>query len=278
MTTLKDENVEADRAALTSVAECKCDYSIRFSKNSAEKEEVDEEFGEFCRGSFAEKMMLKMGWKAGQGLGKYNQGMLNPVKVKEHSKGVGLGVQRSPAVRPLAPVFPKPPKPAQIKIDVQPKKPKAQKKSQKEHVEPPGESEVISEFFATPKQSHKQLKKQLRARIRMENKLLNYKRPVPNKQNKPNPKPPEDVRGDFSPNAPVWQPVLPVYYSQTAHIRPRTLPDHRHQMTHHQMTHHHQRARLNIHANEFVPTWEKDVSSALQHLSLDQSQQTSQCI
>ena len=85
MTTVKDRSVEADDPRLEESShqgrETECDYSIRFSNNLTDKEEVDEEFGEFCRGRFAEKMMLKMGWKAGQGLGKYNQGMLNPVKV-----------------------------------------------------------------------------------------------------------------------------------------------------------------------------------------------------
>ncbi|KAI9741315.1 MAG: hypothetical protein M1834_003032 [Cirrosporium novae-zelandiae] len=41
--------------------------------------------------SFAAKMMAKMGYKAGQGLGASGQGILNPVETKLRPQGIGLG-------------------------------------------------------------------------------------------------------------------------------------------------------------------------------------------
>ena len=56
------------------------------------KEKADKGFAKFAgKGSFAERMMAKMGWKHGQGLGKFDQGMINPVDVKQRVKGSGLG-------------------------------------------------------------------------------------------------------------------------------------------------------------------------------------------
>ena len=46
--------------------------------------------------SFAEKHLLKLGWKQGQGLGKDNQGDSNPIKVStRYTSGIGLGSSSS---------------------------------------------------------------------------------------------------------------------------------------------------------------------------------------
>ena len=55
------------------------------------KEKIDKGYGRFAKNSFAEKMLKKFGWKEGQGLGKYNQGIINPVDVKQRVQGSGLG-------------------------------------------------------------------------------------------------------------------------------------------------------------------------------------------
>ena len=56
------------------------------------KEKKDKAFGKFAgKGSFAERMMAKMGYKEGSGLGKYDQGMINPVEAVLRKKGTGLG-------------------------------------------------------------------------------------------------------------------------------------------------------------------------------------------
>lgn len=56
------------------------------------KEKKDKAFGKFAgKGTFAERMMAKMGYKEGSGLGKYDQGMINPVEAVLRKKGTGLG-------------------------------------------------------------------------------------------------------------------------------------------------------------------------------------------
>lgn len=51
--------------------------------------------------SFAARMMAKMGYQAGQGLGKSGAGILNPIEVKMRPQGVGVGAVRemTPAAR-----------------------------------------------------------------------------------------------------------------------------------------------------------------------------------
>ncbi|KAF2749525.1 TFP11-domain-containing protein [Sporormia fimetaria CBS 119925] len=44
--------------------------------------------------SFAERMMAKQGWKAGEGLGKDKSGIINPIDVQLRPSGVGLGAVR----------------------------------------------------------------------------------------------------------------------------------------------------------------------------------------
>src|SRR5689334_10627 len=44
--------------------------------------------------SFAEKMMAKMGHKAGEGLGKSGDGILSAIEVKQRPQGIGLGAVR----------------------------------------------------------------------------------------------------------------------------------------------------------------------------------------
>jgi len=44
--------------------------------------------------SFAQRMMAKMGYKEGEGLGKSGDGMLNPIEVKMRPQGVGVGAVR----------------------------------------------------------------------------------------------------------------------------------------------------------------------------------------
>lgn len=63
-------------------------YSM--TPTAGKKEKQDKEFAKFARGGIAAKMMAKMGYKPGGGLGKYDQGMINPVDVKLRQRGAGL--------------------------------------------------------------------------------------------------------------------------------------------------------------------------------------------
>ncbi|KXT12838.1 hypothetical protein AC579_7601 [Pseudocercospora musae] len=44
-----------------------------------------------AKGSFAAKMMAKMGWKEGEGLGMEGEGVVNPIEVKLRPQGAGVG-------------------------------------------------------------------------------------------------------------------------------------------------------------------------------------------
>jgi len=43
------------------------------------------------KSEFGEKMLKRMGWKEGQGLGKKNQGNAEPVQVRKRKDNLGLG-------------------------------------------------------------------------------------------------------------------------------------------------------------------------------------------
>lgn len=51
----------------------------------------------FMEGSFADRMMRKMGWSEGKGLGKAENGISSSVTVKRRVEGEGLGVTKDAA-------------------------------------------------------------------------------------------------------------------------------------------------------------------------------------
>ena len=46
--------------------------------------------------SFGKKMLEKLGWKAGQGLGKNRDGMAEHIRVTQRAAGLGLGASNRP--------------------------------------------------------------------------------------------------------------------------------------------------------------------------------------
>ena len=46
--------------------------------------------------SFGRKMLEKLGWKEGDGLGKRRDGMADHIRVKQRAAGLGLGAATSP--------------------------------------------------------------------------------------------------------------------------------------------------------------------------------------
>ena len=64
-------------------------YSLTTKKG--QKETIDKDFGKFDKSGIGMKLMQKMGFKIGKGIGKHEQGMLNPIEAKLRKKGMGLG-------------------------------------------------------------------------------------------------------------------------------------------------------------------------------------------
>merc|ERR1712157_74771 len=65
-------------------------YSVT-GKKGPKKEKLDKNFAKFDTSGKGMKLMQKMGFKMGQGLGKHSQGMLNPIEQKVRKRGAGLG-------------------------------------------------------------------------------------------------------------------------------------------------------------------------------------------
>jgi len=69
----------------------KADFENGDSRKAAK---TDPPSGGSSKMSFAQRMMAKMGYKEGEGLGKSGDGMLNPIEVKMRPQGVGVGAVR----------------------------------------------------------------------------------------------------------------------------------------------------------------------------------------
>ncbi|KAI8825833.1 GC-rich sequence DNA-binding factor-like protein-domain-containing protein [Fimicolochytrium jonesii] len=67
----------------------------------APRQPVDRDFGRFDTSGIAAKMMAKMGYKRGEGLGKYGEGIAAPIDVKLRPTRAGLGLvdERTDAIK-----------------------------------------------------------------------------------------------------------------------------------------------------------------------------------
>ena len=115
---LKEKKAQAEKDGVTFISEDKADKgkdpnqskpagtsagtqlgqppkTYSFTSKTTNAEKMDKNFGNFDTSGRGMKLMMKMGFKKGQGLGKHQQGMINPIEQKMRKKGAGLGAAGS---------------------------------------------------------------------------------------------------------------------------------------------------------------------------------------